>query len=60
MGKKGVHRTRSNGGYSKASPLFKDQLSIMKNVDTSWMDRLPGGSWKDPGVLREYIKSKLR
>ena len=48
-----------NGGYAKASQFTKMMHTQNKNVDTAWMDNLPGGSWKDPGVLRAYMKSKL-
>jgi len=57
--KRGVDRVRSNGGYSKANQKTKMTYQADKNADTSWMDNLPGGSWKDPGVLRAYMKTQF-
>lgn len=56
--KRGVDRVRSNGGYSKANQKTKMMHQINKNLDASWMDDLPGGTWKDPGVLRAYMQTQ--
>jgi hypothetical protein len=48
-----------NGGYANASQITKMRHIQDMKTDTSWMDNLPGGSWKDPGVLKAYMKSKL-
>jgi len=57
--KRGVNRVRSNRGYSKASPSFKNIIKTSQSIDTSWMDSLPGGTWEDPGVLHAYMRSKF-
>lgn len=48
-----------NFGYKKLSKDFRRNLEG-RLVSTAWMDRLPGGSWKDPGVLRDYIREQLK
>jgi hypothetical protein len=30
------------------------------NIDTSWMEALPGGTWRDPVVLREYLNKQWK
>ena len=57
--KQGLDRVRGNGGYSKAGQSIKLKHQIYKSIDASWMDELPGGSWKDPGVLEAYMKTQL-
>ena len=57
--KKGLDRVRANGGYSKAAQSLKLKYNLDKQSDLSWMDNLPGGTWKDPGVLRAYIKAQI-
>lgn len=46
-------------GYKKLSGNFRQMIKA-SNVDTSWMDRLPGGTWKDPDVLRNYMTEQLK
>jgi len=31
-----------------------------KNINTLWMENLPGGSWEDDEVLHNYMKEKLK
>lgn len=49
----------NNYGYKKLSGDFKRRIEGSL-VNTDWMDKLPGGSWKDPGVLRDYIREQLK
>lgn len=46
-------------GYKKLSGSLRGMIKA-SNIDTSWMDRLPGGTWKDPDVLRNYMIEQLK
>ncbi len=55
-----AEKIRPNGGYSNAGQQIKMWNKMASKVDTSWMDNLQGGSWKDDTVLRDYIRDQLK
>ena len=57
--KKGLDRARGNGGYSKAGQFIRLKHKLNANIDASWMEDLPGGTWRDPGVLRAYMRAQF-
>jgi len=57
--KKGLDRARGNGGYSKAGQFIRLKHKIDLNLDAGWMEDLPGGTWRDPGVLRAYMRAQF-
>jgi hypothetical protein len=48
-----------NGGYANASSFIRMMHKFKCKTELSWMDSLPGGTWKDPEVLRNYMREQL-
>lgn len=53
-----MKKVRGNGGYSRACQSIRIRHTQNKYTDISWMDDLPGGSWKDPGILKAYMQTQ--
>jgi len=55
-----VAKKKIDYGYKKLSGYLKTCIRQDSNLTIDWMDRLPGGSWRDDGVLKAYIKQQLK